>query len=387
MASGSRRATSAALAFLAIALIAIWWWRRGGDDAAAPPPTTVATPTAAPPTTTVVPTKPPEAPMAPIVPADQPPIERLKREYENYRKSSIYPHWSIPLTPDMDFALEWNKAVTSDLELGDGLVVRFDGNAGRVFGKEPYTATIAAWRTTGGKDRVPVAVRVERAAVSVTNATGGAGNGEVFEVAFHDDGQDGDAQAGDRVLSTRFVPADKKELAHASAARIEAYVVIDGADRRQLVRDFVFAPREVLEVRALHDRAKDGSLVATVDCEVHEQGVYTFYANLLAGDGAPIAMTKLSFPLEPGKRSVDLTFFGKVIADRGLAGPYTIKDVHGLRRSEHGEPDVWWTYAPAYQTAPYAASDFSSAEWNDPERTQRLANFERVIHEMEAQQR
>lgn len=307
-----------------------------------------------------------------------PSVERLKEEMEKYRAASIYPHWSIPLTPDMDFALRWNDAVTDDLALDNGVLVRFDGNAGRVFAGEPYTAWIKAWRTVNGERR-PLPVHITRAAVSVTS---GPKPGEAFEVTFNDDGLDGDAQARDGVVTTRFIPSERTELSLATMARIEAYVEIDG-QTRQLVRDFVFAPRPVLEVRGARDQLRDGSLVVTLDCEVYEDGVYTFYGDLMAQDGTPIAMTKLSYPLKAGRRTADLTFFGKVIYDHGVDGPYVLRDLHGLKRVEDGESNVWWNHPGQYQTKPYKAHELSDAEWNDPERLERLANFERVIKEME----
>jgi hypothetical protein len=365
-------------AILSLLVLAVLWFatRDHTTPAAAATSTTPATaPTVVESTAAV-----PAPDLHPVTPDEQPSLDRLKKEYESYRAASIYPHWSIPLTADMDFALRWNDAVTEDLALDENTYVRFDGSEGRVFAGSPYTATLKAWRVVNGERR-PLPVRVTRAAVSVTSGPSG---GEAFEVTFHDDGVDGDAKAQDGVLTTRFVPSARSELSHATTARIDAYVEING-DPRHLVRDFVFAPRPVLEVHGIHDQLRDGSLVVTLDCEVFEDGVYTFYANLLAQDGSPIAMTKLSFPLKAGKRTAELTFFGKVIYDHDVDGPYIVRDIHGLKRAENDETDVWWNHPAAYTTRPYKAHELSDDEWNDPERTERLQNFERVIQQMDSQ--
>jgi hypothetical protein len=281
----------------------------------------------------------------------------------------------------MDFALAWNATVTEDLHLDpDGTMARFDGSAGRVFSGEPYRAWIKAWRVVDG-ERQPLPVTVRRATVSVTS---GPTVGEAFDVRFRDDGQDGDPTAGDGVVTTRFVPSEKAELARATMARIDAYVEIDGTPRH-LVRDFVFAPRDVIEIVGARDQLRDGGLVVTFTCEVLEDGVYTFYGNLVGADDTPIAMTKLSYRLQAGRRTAELVFFGKVIRDRGVDGPYRVKDVHGLKRAEGDEHDVWWRHPAAIDTQPYGASEFSDAGWDDAERRERLANFERVIREMETQ--
>lgn len=373
--SRRRRALGALVALILIALVVLWFVRGAHPRSAVAAPPLAIAPASAPPTTGAAATP----LMRSVSTAEQPSLARLKQEYENYRLASIYPHWSMPLTPDMEFALKWNATVTEDLAFDEnGGFVRFDGSAGRVFANEPYVAWLTAWRVVKGEKK-PLPIRVKRAAVSVTS---GSNVGEAFEVAFHDDGKDGDSEAHDNTLSTRFVPAEHSELSVASTARIDAYIDIDGHPRH-LVRDFVFAPRNVLEVKGMHDQLRDGSLVVTLDCEVLENGVYTFYANLVASDDSPIAMTKLSFPLTAGRKNVDLTFFGKVIRDRGIDGPYIVRDIHGMRRAEGDEMDVWWSHPTPHRTARYAADDLSDAEWNDPERIERLQNFERVIHEME----
>ncbi|MCE9571849.1 MAG: hypothetical protein K8W52_01705 [Deltaproteobacteria bacterium] len=359
------------------AAIAVWWMSR---DRAAPVASVAARDAAGvTPAARVAEPGPRREVVRPIVAAGQPALARIKREYENYRKASVYPHWSQPLTPDMDFALRWNEAVTEDTSFdGANGFVRFDGSAGRVFPGETYRAWISAWRVVDGERR-PLPVRVTRAVVSVTT---GPQVGEAFEVTFRDDGQGGDERPGDGLITTQFVPSERDELSRATAVRIEAYVEID-REPRQLVRDFVFAPRPVLEVRAVRDRVQDGSLVATLDCDVLESGTYTFYANLEAPDGTPIATTKRSYPLEAGRRSADLVFFGKVLRDRGLDGPYVVRAIHGLKRAEGEESDVWWSHPAPHTTQTYRAGDFSDAEWSDPERVERLANFERVIREMD----
>jgi hypothetical protein len=312
-------------------------------------------------------------------------VERLKQQYEDYKAGSIYPDWSYPLTPDQDFLLSWNAAVTNDLPVDDAhrIFFRFDAEKGRVFAGEPYVSWAEAWTLEHGeKKNLPV--RFERAVVVLTS---GPQQGDAFELSYRDDGLAPDVQAGDFRYSNRFVPSEHKELATASSARIEAIVEIDGQKRRFL-RDFVWAPRKVLEVVGEHDAIEDGSLVATLDCQVLEDGLYTIYGNLFAADGTtPIATSKRSYPLVAGRQRVELVFFGKVLNDQQVDGPYVLKDIHGLKRMGDDEyNNVWWQHAGEYRTHAYASADFSADEWNDPERRERLATFERVIHEMETRQ-
>jgi hypothetical protein len=364
------------IAIALLALIALLGLRRGSQPSSAgvaPPASSLA----------AVPVAAWTAPPVPEL-ADAPSVARLEQQYEAYRAGSIYPDWSYPLTPDQSFLLDWNAAVTSDLPVDDRVFFRFDAAAARVFAGEPYLSWMEAFIVEGGIDggqkrRLPF--RIERAVVVVT---GGPAQGEAFALEYRDDGRDGDAAAGDLRFTSRFVPSEQPALARAQQARIEAYVDIGGR-RRVFLRDFVWAPRPVLEVVAISDALRDGSLAVTLACDVHEDGVYTLYANLFAADGAtPLATTRRNLPLTAGRRAVELRFFGKVLADQGIDGPYVVRDIHGLRRQEGDELNVWWQHRGAHRTAAHAASDFSPAEWDDPERRERLAAFERAIEAMRA---
>jgi hypothetical protein len=308
---------------------------------------------------------------------------QLREQYEHYKAGSVYPDWSYPLTADQGFLLQWNAAVTHDLPVDDAQTIffRFDAEKGRVFAGEPYTSWAEAWRLEDGK-RTNLPVRFEKASVVITS---GPRQGDAFDLAYRDDGTGGDRVAGDHRYTNRFVPSEHDELSQASSARIEAYVEVDG-QRRRFLRDFVWAPRPVLEVVAVRDAIEDGSLVATLDCEVFEDGLYTVYGNLFAADGTtPLATSKRSYPLKAGRQKVDLVFFGKVLNDQQVDGPYVLKDIHGLRRMGEDEyNNVWWQHGGSHRTRSYASTDFSGDEWDDPEKRERLAAFERVIAEAEA---
>jgi hypothetical protein len=383
MTTRRRRVLSTLVALAAVVVVFVLL--RGQREEALPAPTQD-------PPATVAAAAAPAAPSFRVETAELHPVEgealgvdRLKQQYEDYKAGSIYPDWSYPLTPDQDFLLSWNAAVTNDLPVDDAQTIffRFDAEKGRVFAGEAYVSWAEAWTMENGRKK-PLPVRFERAAVVLTS---GPNQGDVFELTYHDDGLAPDAQAGDFRYSNRFVPSERKELATASSARVEAIVEVDGHQRRFL-RDFTWAPRDVLKVVGEHDAIVDGSLVATLDCQVLEDGLYTVYGNLFAADGTtPIATSKKSYPLKAGRQTVKLVFFGKVLNDQQVDGPYVLKDVHGLKRMGDAEyNNVWWQHVGEYRTHAYASADFSGDEWNDPERTERLATFERVIHEMETRQ-
>jgi hypothetical protein len=283
----------------------------------------------------------------------------------------------MPIGPEQVEFVAWNTAVPSEVSLETGIDVRFDADRGYVFPGEAYTSWIEAWRVEDGARR-PVPFRITRAVVSVI---GGLEQGEAFELAYRDDGKDGDAQTGDLRYTNRFVPAEHDELSRATQTRIELYADFAG-DQRIFYRDFVSAPREVIEVVGVRDEIRDGSLVVTLDVEALEEGRYTFYGVLKTADGAPIAMSKLSYTLAKGRGAADLVFFGRSVREHGAAGPYLVTDIHGLKRPEGDEGDVWWRHAATHRTRAYRLEDLSDAEWDDPERREKIAHFERILDEL-----
>ena len=65
-------------------------------------------------------------------------------------------------------------------------------------------------------------------------------------------------------------------------------------------RDFVYAPRPVLELLSVRDSIHDGSVAVHLGVRAFEPGLYVFEANLMSGDGTfPIAYSKLSYQLDP----------------------------------------------------------------------------------------
>src|SRR5262249_34889322 len=153
------------------------------------------------------------------------------------------------------------------------------------------------------------------------------------------------------------VPSQEEALRGASTARIVVVAQAAG-QKRQLIRDFTYAPRRVLDVLGVSDSVKDGSLVATLSVKVYEDGVYTLYGNLMEADGEPpTASSKLSYPLKAGTAKADLIFFGKVLRDFGASGPYMLRDIHGLKRGP--ENGLVFEDSRQFSTRAYKVTDFS----------------------------
>jgi len=367
----STRSKLAALAAVLLVIVVIWTWPRGADTSApspAPQPKATSQESYAPPAPAVG-----ELPVA-----EAPSVERLERSLADYKAVSVYPPWSRPLSDETADKLHWNRTVVSDLPMDDregkDVIYHFGADRWTVPFDEPFVSWIEV--LDKGK-RIPV--RVLEA-----NVMSGDG-GRAGTVAFHDDGQDGDATAGDLRYSSRFVPAKNAALTKKSQqVRIEALIEAGGV-KRSISRDFAYAPRKVAEIVGAHEALRDGNLVVTLDVQVTEKGLYTFDANVMSKSGAPIVFGEKSDTLEPGEHSVEVVMFGRAFVEKGEDGPYVVQDIRGMRRFiDTDEQNFYFTYSQTLQTQPYKHTQFSNAEWDAQEKRDTIANFERVIDETRA---
>ena len=364
MSSGARRRLL--LAALGVALIAALVLWRGGDGERADPPAPAATraaPAPAPP--------PPGTPGA--APSLAPHADRLRQALDDYRRAAVYPPGSRPHDEGTAYKLAWNQPVVSDLPFleqdGRARMFRFGADRAHVMFGEALTSWIEVFEPGEPERRVPA--RVVQAWV-MSNASDGQGR----KVALAYDDADGDLR-----LENRFTPSEHEELAAAQQVRILAEVEAEG-ERRTITRDFTYAPRPVLEILAVGDAVRDGSLVVTLDVEVHQAGLHTIEANLISGDGeVPIGYVDTSAPLAAGRGAVELVFFGRMLREARLDGPYQVRDLRGFLRDLDGGENEHWSDGRVHRTGPYGHQAFSDAEWDAPEKREKIQRFEQLIQE------
>jgi hypothetical protein len=149
----------------------------------------------------------------------------------------------------------------------------------------------------------------------------------------------------------------------------------------------------------VYEELKEGSLILSVELEVRIAGRYRVLGNLKGPEGA-IAYSKEEIRLEPGTRLVPLQFYGKILRDNALDGPYTLVDVRGHRMNlfldpeevAHGGPELdrklqnWKVTEPEVQAIPhndfvfktdsYRFTDFTEEEYQSDEKAQRIRYLE-----------
>lgn len=309
---------------------------------------------------------------------EAPSVALLEQRLADYKAASVYPPWSGPLSEATIDKLEWNRTIVSDLPMDDrpGHETTYHFGADRW--TVPYGEAFTSWiEVMSGNQRLPLQILEARLVSAET--------GEIAPLTYHDDGQDGDAVAGDHRYSNRVTPTSFPKLA-AKAQQVQLEAIVEaGGVRRPMTRDFAYAPRKAAEIIGASESLRDGSLVVTLDVDVHEKGLYTFSANAFASDNTPIVFGDKSYTFEPGKHTADVVLFGRAFVESAKDGPYVIRDIRGMRRFiDTDEQNFYFTYGKSLTSRPYTHGQFSSAEWNDPERTDKIAAFERLIDETRA---
>lgn len=298
---------------------------------------------------------------------------RFQKVLDDYRREAVYPPWSRPLDAGAEYKLHWNEPIITELPFSDRpgapLVYRFGADRHHVMHGEELTTWIEVYPPGQPEARVPV--KVHQAWVL---ATSGAKQGRKVNLSYRD--------AGDHRPTNRFTPSSHEELADAAQVVIMAEVEADGV-RRQMNRDFTYAARPVIELHGITDSVRDGSVVVTLDVEVHETGLYTFEANMMSGDGeTPIAYADTSRHLAEGRTNVDVVFFGRIFHDAAVPGPYLLRDLRGfLRFLDGSQPNVWWSWPAMHTTAAIALDQLSAAEWDSPEKQEKIRRLEDFVEQ------
>jgi hypothetical protein len=305
----------------------------------------------------------------------------LKKSLADYKAVTVYPPWSRPLDEQTRPKLTWNQPVIDDLPMNSdpGKETTFHFGADRY--QVPYGEALTSWievvRKSDGK-RVPF--------TTTDGYVYSVDQGQIAPVSYHDDGLDGDEVAGDLRFSNRMVPSSFAKLkSKAQQAFIKVIVAQDGASQ-PIMRDFQYAPRKAIELTGVaRDDVVGGNLELAVGAKVTEKGLYTFEANLMSGDGStPIVYAEFSKTLDSGAVTVPLTFFGRAFREKGLDGPYLVRDLRVFRRFvTEDEQNFYDVFGSTYATRAYRKDQFSNAEWDAPEKQETIGHFNDLISQAE----
>lgn len=286
----------------------------------------------------------------------------LESPVETYRKFAIYPPDSRPLTATNSDLLDPDRRhERAQTDPDDpALTALFTADRYHLVGDETLTPLLDVRR-----DGEPAPVEIIDAHVELPDGTR-----HPYDLTRRDGPYVGLVRPADYALT---VPAQLTIRATfdygqgPKTARLRAHYVPDDA----VPARWTGAHRDALV---------DGSLVVTVDVDVERAGLYLIDANLFDPHGEPVAWTRVKEPLAEGRHPIALRFFGKVIHDSGRDGPYTLGQLRGALAAPDRTPSR--VSMPAYPgeitTARYLARDFAAAEWDAPQKHERLRRLERL---------
>jgi len=225
----------------------------------------------------------------------------------------------------------------------------FTGDRYAVVGSETLTTTLQAWTDEA---------KTQPAQINIVSATAG-------KVAL----KYAPMQTG--ALSNTWSPASSGLPAGTYTIDV-AFRGPSGAEYHAQLA-LAFTPKADVPARftgKLTDRVDKGSLVVAAALDVVDAGEYIIDANLFDAAGKPIARANFRGELAKGSQTVDLVFYGKIIRDHGVPGPFVVLNLRGYRTRPGEQPNRadMAAHPDDYKTRAYALDVFTSEPWPTPGR-------------------
>jgi hypothetical protein len=212
------------------------------------------------------------------------------------------------------------------LKRGEGDPVRAKRQVNRVSRRGPDAAepTLSVWAAKVSFEKgqpVDLYATLETRGKAFTEVAAMTGeivddSGAILtEVAYRDDGHG--------VWSARLSPEGLGgALAASYMVRVKARLA--NGDLREAAGGFLYSDPAAHLTGRYRDFVRDGDLVIAAEVEVIEAGRFHLAGTLYTKSGEPLGTAQAAAQLEPGRRWIELPFYGLMFHDRGIAGPYKL---------------------------------------------------------------
>lgn len=343
-----------------VAALILWWVRAGGpgsDVVAAVRPLAPAG-TSAPATATA-----PHVPTNVVVPYVKPPPPRAiaavgANAAAEYRRRARYPRAAQPLAADEPDPIVRDREISAVESRGrNGAEPTLRVFPASMSFESPEPAVVFAEVTSRGR---PARARSIRGTLTTESLA------PIAQVEFHDDGADGDAAAGDGRYSVQF-PGEALGGALSTSYLVQVVADIEGDDDgRKAAASFQYASPHAHLTGTYRDQVVDGSLVVGVEVDVAEAGRFHVEATLYGPDGVEkIAWAQAAQWLEPGSHWLDLSYYGLILREHGVDGPYVLRYV-ALSTTTEMPNAKNRVVENAYTTGGYRSASFTDKPYDDP---------------------
>lgn len=314
---------------------------------------------------------------------------------EKYMEWAEYPPFSRPmsiLNHDLafPFIIETSPDYIVDLKTNEpnGYVCLFQPKTWSVVGPKDIM-----YVTLECRDKARNKVKLSVDSHQVVREWEGQQFGAV-SASVNDSGTDGDQTRDDNVYTFSWKPM-KADWGQMSLIAEITY----GPEnlKTKLTSSFFSSPTVPAEFNGVFsDTLQDGSLVVRSVVNVYRKGKYHLEANLKdEKNGEYIAYASFDGDLVSGSNEVEFVFFGKILRDKDLDGPYIAtsfrghrvnlpidpewfnQGAEGLRKiqaAKTSEPDreLVVPYKDEYKTKFYKVESFSNAAWDSSDKQNRI---------------
>ncbi|HEX2641616.1 MAG TPA: choice-of-anchor X domain-containing protein [Thermoanaerobaculia bacterium] len=149
----------------------------------------------------------------------------------------------------------------------------------------------------------------------------------IASFVYRDDGRGADRRAGDGIYSARVALPAGTEPDFAESFQVTAVARLAGGELRQSVGGFLYGKPSARLTGRYRDEVRDGSLVIAAEVEVAEAGRFHLAGTVTSMAGEPIGTAQAALELQPGRRWIELAFYGLMFQDRKAAGPYRLGSI------------------------------------------------------------
>jgi hypothetical protein len=288
-----------------------------------------------------------------------------------YRDQAQYPPWSRPFNEEGEDPILRDRLVSPVTGAGpDGaqpILVVFPE---QVSFEAPDAVLLYAYLSMNDA-RVPAA--------SISGTITSEDLQPLAHLAYADDGTNGDRVAGDYLYSARFDAGVDfaPELSESFLVRVVAETT-DG-EPRMAATGFLYSSPHARLTGNYRDAIVDGSLAIDAEVEVSRAGRFHLEGTLYSADGQrAVGEAHTAGELGPGRHFLRLVFFGRIINQSEVDGPYLLRFV--ALSTTSGMPNAKNRLVTnAHLTAPYRFAQFSPEPFNDPDLLDAAERLERDL--------
>jgi hypothetical protein len=278
---------------------------------------------------------------------------------DDYRRRARYPRSSFPVAAPADDPVARERVVNPVRSRGP----RGDEPSLTVYPalvgfESPDPAIVHAYLAMG-EEKIPA--KTMQAAVTTDQLE------SVGELEYRDDGNGGDATADDRIYTAVFVPGPEAGGRPATSYMVRVVATTRGDEQRIAVTSFLYSFPDAQLTGAYRDAVVDGSLHVEAEVLVTAPGRFHLEATLYdtQGDRA-LAWAQTASELHAGRHWMTLPFYGLILQERGVDGPYLVRN--DALSTSSAMPNAKNRVADrAHLTGAYAASRFTDAPYGDQE--------------------